>query len=94
MLKVLTTRLELYGRNVGTIRLKAENGPVTWTGESSSPQLTLQDRSGGLAADGSRDVRVRLRTGLINLPGRATLTFTAPPGPPQQVTVLWGVSLL
>ncbi|WP_084337249.1 RNA polymerase sigma factor [Actinomadura oligospora] len=93
-LKVLTTRLELYGRSSGTIRLKAEDGPVTWTGESSSRQITLQDRTGGLSSNGSRDVMVTLHTGLISLPGRATLTFTGAHGPPQQVTVVWGVSLL
>ncbi|MEV4253115.1 sigma-70 family RNA polymerase sigma factor [Spirillospora sp. NPDC049652] len=94
VLKVLTTRLELYGRSSGTVRLRAENGPVTWTGTSSSPQLTLEDQSGGLSRDGSRDLLVTLHTGLVNLPGRATLTFAGPHGPAQRVTVVWGVSLL
>ncbi|MEV5573551.1 sigma-70 family RNA polymerase sigma factor [Spirillospora sp. NPDC052269] len=93
-LKVLTTRLELYGRSSGSIRLKAEDGPVTWSAESSSQQITLQDQSGGLSPNGSRDVMVTLHTGLINLPGRATLTFTGPHGPPQAVTVVWGISVL
>lgn len=93
-LKVLTTRLELYGRSSGTIRLKAEDGPVTWTGASSSQQITLQDQTGRLSSDDPRDVMVTLHTGLINLPGRATLTFTSPHGTPQEVTVVWGISLL
>ncbi|MFC4908522.1 hypothetical protein [Actinomadura gamaensis] len=93
-LRVLTTRLELYGRSSGTIRIKAEDGPVTWTGASSSDQVTLQDRTGGLSPNDSQDVLVTLHTGLINLPGRATLTFTTPHGPAQQVTVVWGISLL
>lgn len=93
-LRILTTKLELYGRTSGTIRLKAVDGPVTWTGASSSTQVTLQDRSGGLSPNGSRDLLVTLHTGLINLPGRAKLTFTTPHGPPQEVTVVWGISLL
>jgi hypothetical protein len=88
-------KVELYGTKVGKIRLKASGGPVSWKATSSSSQLSVSTSEGELAGGRSVDVTVTLATHLINLPGRATVSFTDPQtGAGREISVVWGISLL
>lgn len=79
----------------GVIVLKASRGPVTWSAMPSSDALSLSLRMGTLSEGGTVEVGVMLtNVVLINLPGRATVTFTDREGRQQNVKVKWGLRVL
>ncbi|WP_019631716.1 RNA polymerase sigma factor [Actinomadura atramentaria] len=93
-LSVEESTVKLYGTKVGRITLHAAGGPVTWRGVASSDQVTLSPAAGTLAPGGTGALTVTLKAGLLNLPGRATVTFADENGALHQVAVEWGASLL
>ncbi|MFC5750760.1 sigma factor [Actinomadura rugatobispora] len=94
-LAVSPAKVELYGTKTGSVRVSALRGPVEWNAVSSSEQVSVSQPRGDLDRDGTADLTITLSTGLINLPGEATVTFIDPTtGDSRQVTVVWGASLL
>ncbi|MFC0040685.1 RNA polymerase sigma factor [Actinomadura rayongensis] len=93
-LRVDQAKVELYGTKTARITLHATGGPVSWQGVASSEQLTLSPAAGTLADGGTGALTVTLQTGLLNLPGKATVTFADARGALHQVAVEWGASLL
>nr|WP_264159461.1 sigma-70 family RNA polymerase sigma factor [Actinomadura rudentiformis] len=87
-------KVELYGTKTARVVLTAHRGPVTWSSATSTGQVTATPSQGSISKGDSAEVIVTLSTGLVNLPGQSTLTFTDTEGRRQQVTVVWGISLL
>ncbi|WP_329518878.1 RNA polymerase sigma factor [Spirillospora sp. NBC_01491] len=87
-------QVEMYGTKTATLRLKASGGRVTWTAMVSDGQIVLSQMQGAMAKGRSDELTVTLRTALIGLPGRGTITFTDSEGAVRAVTVVWGASLL
>ncbi|MGI5166271.1 hypothetical protein ACQEU3_18125 [Spirillospora sp. CA-253888] len=94
VLQVAPAKVKLDWTKTGQLTLTAASGPVDWKVTSSTDQLTVSQTAGDLPENASGAVTVRLRSTLVNLPGRGTLTFTDETGAARQVTVEWGVSLL
>ncbi|MBO2449308.1 RNA polymerase sigma factor [Actinomadura barringtoniae] len=93
VMAVDTAKVELYGTKTARIHVSAQRGPVFWSSQSGSKQLTVVPAQGSLAKGGSTEVTITLQTALINLPGQSTLTFINAQGQRQDVTVTWGISL-
>jgi hypothetical protein len=94
-LAVSPAKVELYGTKTGSVRVSALRGPVGWNAVSSSDQVTVSQPRGDLDRGATADLTITLSTGLLNLPGEATVTFIDPTtGDSRQVTVVWGASLL
>ncbi len=79
---------------VATITLTARNGRVTWTAADSDPQITLSGTSGSIPSGGHATLQVILERGVVNLPGRTTVTVSDGRGNVTPVTVTWDLSLL
>ncbi|WP_018654376.1 RNA polymerase sigma factor [Actinomadura flavalba] len=93
-LVVQPAKVELFGKKTAQIRISADGGPVRWQGSASSDQVTLSPASGTLGAGDVGDLTVNLATGLLNLPGKATVTLRDERGFARQVQIVWGISLL
>ncbi|MFG1998048.1 RNA polymerase sigma factor [Spirillospora sp. NPDC048911] len=87
-------KVELYGTKTARVVLTAHRGPVTWSSATSSGQVTVIPSQGSLPKGSTTELTIKLSTGLVNLPGQSTLTFTDTEGRRQEVTVVWGISLL
>ncbi|MGH3239030.1 MAG: RNA polymerase sigma factor, partial [Spirillospora sp.] len=94
VLVVDPAKVELYGKKTAFVSLAAKSGPVTWTAVTSSAQLVLSETQGAMPEDGTARLTLTLRTTIIGLPGKGTLTFTDAEGAPHTVDVVWGASLL
>ncbi|MFI0369369.1 RNA polymerase sigma factor [Actinomadura sp. 1N219] len=94
VLVVAPAKVELYGTKTAQVSLAAKSGPVSWTAVTSSSQLVLSETRGGMPEDGTARLTLTLRTAIIGLPGKGTLTFTDANGVPHTVTVVWGATLL
>ncbi|WP_165969401.1 sigma-70 family RNA polymerase sigma factor [Actinomadura sp. KC06] len=94
VLVVAPAKVELYGKKTAQVSLAAKSGPVSWTAVTSSKQLVLSETRGGMPEDGTARLTLTLRTAIIGLPGKGTLTFTDSYGATHTVTVVWGATLL
>ncbi|MFP3968240.1 hypothetical protein SMC26_38490 [Actinomadura fulvescens] len=94
LLTAVPGKVELYGTKTARVVLTAHRGPVTWSSATSTGQVTVTPSQGDLPKGGTAELTVKLSTGLVNLPGKSTLTFTDTEGRRQEVTVVWGISLL
>ncbi|WP_165964642.1 sigma-70 family RNA polymerase sigma factor [Actinomadura sp. KC216] len=91
---VVPAKVELYGTKKAQVRLAAKSGPVSWTANTSTGQLVLSQTQGSMPEGGTARLTVTLRTTIIGLPGKGTVTFTDSEGTPHTVTVVWGATLL
>ncbi|MEU5881152.1 sigma-70 family RNA polymerase sigma factor [Spirillospora sp. NPDC047279] len=94
VLSAAPARVEFYGTKTARVVLTAHKGPVTWTSASGSGQVIVTPSQGVLAKGRSAELTLTLRTALVGLPGTSTVTFTDLEGKRQEVTVVWGISLL
>lgn len=95
VLAVSPTSIRFSGHmTMADILLSAEGGPVTWTANTLSPQITLTQATGTIPDHGRVTVEVNLNRGLLTLPGSATLMVSGGTGPVVPVNVTWDLSLL
>ncbi|QXJ22975.1 sigma-70 family RNA polymerase sigma factor [Actinomadura graeca] len=94
VLVVAPAKIEFRGTKTAKVRLAAKSGPVSWTGMTSSNQLVLSQTQGGMPKDGTVELTLTLRTTLIGLPGKGTLTFKDSVGIVHAVPVVWGTTIL
>lgn len=85
-----------FGRQATVARLKltASRGPVTWRATTSTDRVTLSAGSGKVRPDRAGIVTITFARGLIELPGRTTITIVDSGGRQHVVTVVWEGSLL
>lgn len=93
-LVVNPVKVEMYGTKSAHVTLAAKSGPVTWTAVTSTNQLVLSETQGGVQRDGTVTLTLTLRTAIIGLPGKGSLTFTDSEGVQQTVNVVWGTTVL
>ncbi|GAA4238557.1 hypothetical protein GCM10022254_55010 [Actinomadura meridiana] len=94
VLVVGPTKVRLVGTKTTEVSLAAKSGPVTWTAMTSTDKLVLSETKGDMPANGTTRLTLTLRTAVIGLPGKGTLTFTDSTGTPQTIPVEWGASVL
>ncbi|WP_067450862.1 RNA polymerase sigma factor [Actinomadura macra] len=94
VLVVAPAKIEFRGTKTARVRLAARSGPVTWTAMTSTNQLILSQTQGGMPKDGTVELTLTLRTTLIGLPGKGTLTFKDAEGTEHAVPVAWGATIL
>ncbi|TYK50532.1 sigma-70 family RNA polymerase sigma factor [Actinomadura decatromicini] len=93
-LVVNPAKVEMYGTKTAQVTLAARSGPVTWTAVTSTNQLALSETRGDMSADGTATLTLTLRTAIIGLPGKGSLTFTDSEGARHTVNVVWGTTIL
>jgi DNA-directed RNA polymerase specialized sigma24 family protein len=79
---------------VAKVTLSAAGGPVTWQAVSSTNRITLSADDGRLAGGDKSVVTLTFRRGLLEIPGRETVTFTDSAGRTRTVAITWAGSLL
>ncbi|HEU5155732.1 MAG TPA: sigma factor [Streptosporangiaceae bacterium] len=77
-----------------TLTLAASRGPLTWHADTSTGRLTLSADSGKIAAGDTAVVKVTFSRGLLELPGRETITVTDSTGREHLIVVVWAGLLL
>ncbi|WP_169809430.1 RNA polymerase sigma factor [Actinomadura chibensis] len=93
-LVVNPAKVEMYGTKTAQLTLAAKSGPVAWTAVTSTNQLALSETRGDMRADGTTTLTLTLRTAIIGLPGKGSLTFTDSEGAQHTVNVVWGTTIL
>ena len=76
------------------LTLTSSRGPVAWRASTSTSRIVLSADSGKIAANDDAVVKITFSRGLIELPGKATITVTDSAGQQHLVTVVWEGSLL
>jgi DNA-directed RNA polymerase specialized sigma24 family protein len=95
VLVVSPTSIRYRGHDtVAALTLNAQGGPVSWTANTSTPQVTLDSAGGTIGAHRQVTVEVTLNRGLITLPGNAIITVSGGTGQVVPVGVAWDTSVL
>ena len=83
----------LTGRHAEA-NLAVSRGPVTWRATTSTNRIALSADSGKIPANGETVVKVTFHRGLIELPGKASITVVDSTGRHHLIEVVWTGSLL
>jgi RNA polymerase sigma factor (sigma-70 family) len=76
------------------LNLAASRAPVTWRAGTSTRRIGLSADRGKISANGEAVVKITFYRGLIELPGKATITISDSTGRHHQINVVWTGSLL
>jgi DNA-directed RNA polymerase specialized sigma24 family protein len=76
------------------LTLAVSRGPVSWRAGTSTSRIALSAERGTISPGDLAIVKITLYRGLIELPGKATITITDSAGRRHLITVVWAGSLL
>jgi RNA polymerase sigma factor (sigma-70 family) len=85
-----------FGRTDRTaqLNLAVSRGPVTWRASTSTDRIALSADSGKISPDDEAVVKITFYRGLVELPGKATITIFDSAGRRHLINVVWTGSLL